>query len=177
MAEETKTKELETKAATVPPKKPPVVDVSADEAPRRVVPLQVTRWQFGEFTNARHSVSPAAGTAWDDILRPEFWANITRLSAGDIIEVRPEDASYYAELYVLRRERTSATVAVIREPVKLEAAYKPLPGEVKFKVEFAGSLAKWRVLRESDKSMLRDKFGTEAEARRWLADYERMVAA
>lgn len=144
---------------------------------RRVVPLQVTRWQLGEFLNNRHSVSPASGTPWEDLLRPEFWANITRMAPGDIIEVRPEDQSYFAELYVLKRERNSATVAVIREPVRLVAAYKPLPGEVNFDVEFAGSMAKWRVVRRSDKSMMRDKFATEGEARRWLADYERMVAA
>jgi hypothetical protein len=176
MADETKTRDPDAKAAAAsPPKKPPAA--AADEAPRRVAPLQVTRWQFGEFINARHSVSPASGTPFDDILRPEYWANITRLSAGDVIEVRPEDASYYAELYVLRRDRTSATVAVIREPVKLEAAYRPLPGELKFKVEFAGPLAKWRVLRMSDNSAIRDSFGSEIEARRWLTDYERMIAA
>ncbi|MGY3393440.1 hypothetical protein ACVWW6_006031 [Bradyrhizobium sp. USDA 3311] len=149
----------------------------ADAEPRRVVPLPVTRWQLGEFLNNRHSVSPAVGTPFEDVLRPEFWANIVRMQPGDIIEVRPEDQSYYAELYVLKRERNSATVAVIREPVKLEAAYKPLPGEVLFSVEFAGPMAKWRVVRRSDKSVMKDKFGTEGDARRWLADYERVVAA
>jgi len=147
------------------------------EEARRVVPLQVTRWQLGEFLNNRHSVSPASGTPFEDLLRPEFWANITRMAAGDIIEVRPEDQSYFAELYVLKRDRNSATVAVIREPVRLVAAYKPLPGEVNFDVEFAGSMAKWRVVRRSDKSVMRDKFNSEGEARKWLADYERMVAA
>lgn len=147
------------------------------EAPHRVVPLQVTRWQIGEFMNTRHSVAPASGTPFEDLLRPEFWANITRLRAGDIIEVRPEDQSYYAELYVLRRDRTSATVAVVREPVKLVAAYKPLPGETSFKVEFAGSHGQWRVLRLSDNTMIRDRFGSEGEARAWLVQYERMLAA
>ena len=157
------------------PAKAPKAEV--EEAPRRVVPLAVTRWQLGEFLNNRHSVSPAAGTPFEDLLRPEFWANIVRMAPGDIIEVRPEDQSYFAELYVLKRERNSATVAVIREPVKLVSAYKPLPGEVNFDVEFAGSIAKWRIVRRSDKTPLREGFGTEALARAWLADYERMVAA
>ena len=105
------------------PAKAPKAEV--EEAPRRVVPLAVTRWQLGEFLNNRHSVSPAAGTPFEDLLRPEFWANIVRMAPGDIIEVRPEDQSYFAELYVLKRERNSATEAVIREPVKLVSAYKP----------------------------------------------------
>lgn len=147
------------------------------DAARRVVPLQVTRWQLGEFMNSRHSVSPASGTPFEDLLRPEFWANITRLAAGDIIEVRPEDQSYYAELYVMRRDRTAATVAVIREPVKLVPAFKPLPGEVNFRVEYAGSHGKWRVLRISDKAVMRDRFESEGLARTWLTEYERMLAA
>jgi hypothetical protein len=150
---------------------------AVEEAPRRVVPLQVTRWQIGEFMNTRHSVAPASATPFEDLLRPEFWANITRLAAGDIIEVRPEDQSYYAELYVMRRDRTSATVAVIREPVRLVPAYKPLPGSAAFKVEFAGSHGKWRVLRISDGASIRDKLGSEGEARSWLVEYERMLAA
>lgn len=152
-------------------------ELPAFDENRRVVPLQVTRWQIGEFMNTRHSVTPASGTLWEDLLRPEFWANITAMKEGDIIEVRPEDQSYFAELYVLRRQRTSATVAVIREPVKLVSAYKPRPGEVKFRVEFAGSLAKWRIVKTSDLTVLRDKFASESEARSWLADYERMIAA
>jgi hypothetical protein len=147
------------------------------EQTHRVTPLQVTRWQLGEFMNQRHSVSPASGTPFEDLLRPEFWANITRIKAGDIIEVRAEDSSYFAELYVLKRERNSATVAVIRAPVALVAAYKPLPGEVRFKIEFAGSHGKWRVVRLSDNAPMRDRFETEGDARKWLADYERLVAA
>jgi hypothetical protein len=148
-----------------------------DAAPRRVVPLQVTRWQLGEFMNHRHSVAPASNTPFEDLLRPEFWANITRLTAGDIIEVRPEDQSYYAELYVMKKDRNSATVAVIRAPVRLEAAFKPLPGEKSFKIEFAGTHAKWRVIRLADLAVMRDKFASEAEARAWLGEYERVVAA
>lgn len=154
---------------------------AGDQAPEteahRVVPLQVSRWQLGEFLNARHSVSPAAGTPFDDLLRPEFWANIVRLKPGDIIEVRPEDQSYYAELYVIRRDRNAASVCVIREPVKLEPAYKPLPGAVKYAIEFAGPIGQWRVRRLSDNAVMKDRCGTENDARRWLSDYERVVAA
>jgi hypothetical protein len=163
-------------AAAKPEPKEKPAEKPAEEA-RRVVPLSVTRWQLGEFMNARHSVSPSSGTPFEDVLRPEFWANIVRMAPGDIIEIRPEDQSYYAELYVLKRDRTSATVAVIRPPVPLEPAFKPLPGIINFRVEFAGSHGKWRVLRISDNVVMRDRFGTEGEARKWLAEYERMIAA
>lgn len=163
------------KAAAIAEEAVVATEVPAERV--RVTPLQVTRWQLGEFMNQRHSVSPASGTPFEDLLRPEFWANITRMKAGDIIEVRPEDNSYFAELYVLKRERNSATVAVIREPVPLVSAFKPLPGEVRFKIEFAGSHGKWRVVRLSDNAAMRDRFENEADARKWLADYERLVAA
>lgn len=152
-------------------------DAEAETETRRVVPLSVTRWQLGEFMNSRHSVSPASGTPFEDLLRPEFWANITRMRAGDILEIRPEDQSYYAELYVLKRERNAASVAVIREPIRLVCAFKPAAGEVLFKVEFAGPHGKWRVIRISDKAVMRDRFENEAEARAWLGEYQRLVAA
>jgi hypothetical protein len=171
-----------TEMTTATPAKAKKVALANDDGreapePRRVVPLQVTRWQLGEFINARHSVSPAQGTAFEDLLRPEFWANIVALREGDIIEVRPEGQDYYAELFVLKRDRTSATVAVIRDPVKLVAAYKPAAGTKNFRVEFAGSHGKWRVIRISDLSVMREKFANEAEATRWLSEYEQMLAA
>ena len=182
-------KSKDTKAAAAPgegaaasqapvakPKAAPSRD-TADGEERSVVPLPVTRWQLGEFINNRHSVPPASGTPFEDLLRPEFWANIVRMAAGDIIEVRPEDQSYYAELYVLKRERNAAIVAVIRPPVKLEGAFKLTPGVKAYKVEFSGSHGKWRVVRLSDNTTVRDRFGSEGEARRWLDDYERMLAA
>lgn len=144
---------------------------------KKVAALHVTRWQIGDFMNTRHSIVPEAGTPWESILQPEYLANITRLKSGDIIEVRPEDSSYYAELFVLAKGRNWATVAVLREPVKLIPAGRAPSSVAAYEAVFKGSLALWCVIRLSDNTMMKDRLPTEADARAWIVQLERSLAA
>ena len=143
----------------------------------KVAPLAADRWQLGEFINARHAICLPAGTPFDNVKRPEFWANIVRIKPDDIIEVRTEDRKFYAELLVLARGRNWATVAVIREPVALKAAALPPSATSAYKIEYGGSHVQWRVLRESDMSVIRDKFPTEDAAQLWVRNTEKAQAA
>lgn len=146
-------------------------------AEKRVIPLSIDRWKFGDFGCTLHTVYVPARTDFETVCRPEFWANLTRLVVDDIIHVRTDDKAWFAELMVLAKERNSATVAVLREPVALIAAFKPLPGARRFDVQFAGAHGQWRVIRLSDKNVIKDSLATEGIARKWLDDYERLVAA
>lgn len=149
----------------------------AKAAPPKVAPLAADRWQLGEFLNARHAVCLVAGTPFENVLQPEFWANIVRLRPDDIIEVRTEDRKFYAELIVLARGRNWATVAVIREPIALKSAALPPSMTSAYTIEYGGSHVQWRVLRHSDRSVVRDKFPTEDAAVLWVKNTERAQAA
>jgi len=171
--------EAKTEARPADPKtdkQPGMTGVGA-AAPVKVAPLAADRWQLGEFLNARHAVCLPAATPFDNVLRPEFWANIVRLKPDDIIEVRTEDRKFYAELIVLARGRNWATVAVIREPIELKAAALPPSQTSAYKVEYAGSHAQWRVVRNSDNAVVRDKIPTEDAAVLWVKNTERAQAA
>jgi hypothetical protein len=149
---------------------------AADAGPLKVAALQADRWQLGEFLNARHAVTLPAGVPFENIKRPEFWANIVRIKPDDIIEVRTDDRRFYAELIVLARGRNWATVAVIREPVELKAASLPPSETSAYKTEYSGSHAQWRVLRLSDNAVVKEKLPTEQAAMQWVANQEKALA-
>ena len=156
---------------------PALVQAETAAPPKRVVPLNVSRCMFGDFARNTHTAIVPAGTDFETVCRPEFWANVTRLAVGDIIQVSTDDRAWFAELFVLGKARNSATVAVLREPLQLVAAFKPEAGAKHFDVQFSGAHGKWRVIRLSDKNVVKDQFETQGEARKWLDQYERLVAA
>ena len=48
-----------------------------------------------------HEVVPDAGTPKDNLLRPEFWGNVSqKFKPGDTIIAYPRDGAWYAELLV-----------------------------------------------------------------------------
>ena len=78
------------------------------KTPRR---LQPTRIKQAEYARNEFQITPEIGTSIEDILAPEYWAHAAlQLKAHDRIEVRTEDASWYAELYVLKAERLPGSV-------------------------------------------------------------------
>jgi hypothetical protein len=62
--------------------------------------------------------------------------------------------------------------------VKLEAvepsATVAVPGHT---VEWSGRHTKWRVIRESDRKVLKDGLATRADGYSWLASYSKALAA
>jgi len=165
--------------ASGPIKQPVAADGAAAvaDAPARIVPLSADRWKFGDFGRTIHTVTVPAGTDFETVCRPEYWGNLTRMTVDDIIQIGTDDRAWFAELIVIGKARNSATVAVLRAPVALSAAFKPEPGAVLFDVQYAGAHGKWRVIRKSDRAVMKDRCESESEARKWVEQYERLVAA
>ena len=129
---------------------------------------------------------PAAGTPFDAILKPEYWAHVAKaLKAGHEIVVRPPEGHYYATLLVRDAGALWAKVAVLHkhEFNKPEAAAEAAgagadavaPDTDGFEIRPVGGLG-YCVVRLSDKQRVYEGGKTKADAARWLQEHLAAVA-
>ncbi len=107
-----------------------------------------------------------------------YWAHVAQyLKAGDRIEACSEDGSWFAEFLVRDSGVNWAKVVTLRK-VDL-GAFSPerqvvlLPGH---SIKYGGTHVLWRVIRDVDGKVLKDKLKTEGDAVAWLATYAKQVA-
>jgi hypothetical protein len=140
-------------------------------------PLHPSRFQLAEHRRQIWHIVPEHGTALAELLTPAYWSHVSRqMRPSDRIEVNAEDGSFFAELVVIDAGLQFAKVALLRE-AKLEgveASQTSLPGH---KVEWSGPHTKFRVVRESDRKVLKDGFTTRADAGTWLSNHAKALAA
>jgi hypothetical protein len=134
--------------------------------------------QIAEQVRNHWSVTiPNRATA-DDLKRAEFWAHLANmLRPRDRIEAESEDGSYVADCIVLDAGSNYARVTVLRE-YKLDVVEpQSTAAPTDHKVEWSGRHTKFRVVRESDRKVIKDGFATRADANGWLAGYGKVLAA
>lgn len=97
-----------------------------------------------EYTRIIWSVEPENTVEVEDMLKPDFWAHISReMRSGHRIEVMPPDKHYFAEFFVMAASINWAKVILLR---KVDLIGKDDDTEVSgFSVEWAGPTDKWRV--------------------------------
>lgn len=134
----------------------------------RILPL--------EFAANTWRLRPFAETDIEDVLRSEYWAHVaTKLQAGELIQVLPEDRAYFAELIVLDCGRTWAKVMLLRK-VDLVAVKRQ---EIKvdgFTVTWRGP-RKYSVVRATDKQVMSEDHATKESALAWLDQHQKTVTA
>jgi hypothetical protein len=134
--------------------------------------LQTQRFKQAEYERAVYTIIPEMDTPMDAILQPGYWAHVaSRLKPWDIIEVRGEDGSYFAELLVQSAGKLFANVALLRS---VDLKQKAAPGSIDtippgYDVKYQGPLLKWSVLRGSDR--IKDGLDMEVQARTWLNEH------
>lgn len=138
--------------------------------------LLPARLQVADHYRSRFGVVSEEGATVDDFLRPDYWAHVAnKLRRHDIIEIIPEDGSFFVELLVLNTGTGFAKVMLLRE-VQLESeADEPLPSDIE--VKWRGPHRKFSVIRKSDNEVLKDSFVERTGAEQWAREYERAVAA
>lgn len=141
-------------------------------------PVMPIRMQLAEQSRNIWCLTVPNGTTVQDMLNPGYWAHLARqLKPGDRVEVEPDNGTYFAELRVLDAGNQYAKMAVLRE-VTLESiepsATISVPGHT---VEWSGRHTKWRVIRESDRKVLKDSLASKADGYAWLASYSKALAA
>lgn len=133
-----------------------------------------------EFARQLFRAIPPAGTKIEEMLDPSYWAHVAkRFNPHDMIEVIPEDGSFYARLIVLSVAHLSMKVQAL-ECVVLVANPKVAKADAiaQFEVNWGGPNAKWRVLRKSDgAAVTNDSFQTQEEAQEWINNNFNKMAA
>lgn len=138
--------------------------------------LATNRIQLAEHMRNIWYVTPEPNTPLDALLEPKYWAHVSaKFRPRDRIEVDAEDGSYFAELIVADAGRLFAKVNLLRK-------YELTPVEMKeispdFEVRWAGPHAKWRVVRKSDRGLIKEGFENRQEAEMYLQSHVRAMAA
>lgn len=160
--------------------KPPAARAEApktDAKQRAISPLIVARWSEAQFKQARHAISPEANTDYLNLFDPAYFSHIApKVNANDIIEVRPPEGTYYAELYVWAKGPNWLQVSEI---VRIERPTTvALPSISKaFSIDFVDGPAKHRVIRNSDSQVMAQHFESIEGANSWLAQNANRIAA
>jgi len=152
----------------------------ADEKSDRIVPpLHPSRRFLAEHRRNVWAIDVDIGVKPEDLLSLSYWSHFSyELKQGDRIEASAEDGSWFAEFLVRDSGTNWAKVAMLRKHDL--GAFSPekqgvlLPGH---SVSYGGTHVLWRVIRDVDKKVLRDKLKTEGDAYGWLATYAKQVAA
>lgn len=141
--------------------------------------LHPSRLVLAEHRRNLWCVDVDIGVKPEDLVSLNYWAHISQyLKAGDRIEAQAEDGTWIAELLVRDSGVNWAKVALLRKHDLGEFSPEKrgvlLPGHT---VAYAGTHVLWRVVRDVDKKVLKDKLKNEGDAYAWLASYAKQIAA
>lgn len=149
--------------------------------PKKVRPASAERLGLAEHKELHYHYEVEAGVEPEDLLSVAHWTHIAaQLRQFTQINAWAEDLRWYAEFLVIDVGANWAKVVMKKGSVtkieKLDPQRKVvmLPGHT---VAHGGTFAKWRVIRDADNMVLRDKFATEGDAYGWLADYAKSIAS
>jgi len=143
-------------------------------------PIRDVKLQYGGLNTADHSqtrwgVKILPDHTMDDVRTAACWSiQASRITKGDIIDVRTEDDRFYAELYVTGVKTTGVEVQVMR--------HMELAGHVDGPIETPDFVYAWKgpswghcVIRKADSMVMIKNLKTKAEALLWIK--EQMQAA
>lgn len=148
-----------------------------------------------EYVRLRFAITPEPTVTLAQILEPSYWVHVAaQLKPHSIIEVVPQDGSYYAELFVHSCDRTWARIRLLSVTVFDEQALehqkeaskaantpatkrepKPIPEVNKGKehfVDWGGPQNKARVIRMKDKEVIKQGLPSIEAARDFMHKHE-----
>lgn len=142
--------------------------------PRNVM-LPPGRIKPQEYARNLWVITVEDGTTMEDIKKPGFWATVAiNMKPYDRVEVRCDNDAFFAELLVLRADRTSAIVKELSF-VKLAKEDKVTDNNTidsdDYEYKFRGPQKKHSIVRKSDGAIMTENMGSKEEALSWLATY------
>jgi hypothetical protein len=142
--------------------------------------LQESQINRAEVGNTVWGIDVLAGTPFDEVLRPEYWANVAgpkKLKIGDEIKVYPEEGHYFAHLYVRDVGHLWAKVSVLGKWDFEALDTTDVVALEDFRVEFkAPRTTKWCVVRVKDNEIIQSGMTSRHDAQLWLASYRKALA-
>ena len=144
----------------------------ATEAPKPISALLASEFrprEAGIYFNTYEAVPPA-GTPVENLLRPEFWSNVSQIMRpGSIVIAFPRDGKFYVELLVWDAGQNWAHVEFRGEPM-YRPEFAALPGIASdFEIgrdPINGILVK----RKSTGALVKGNFPNHQDALRWITD-------
>lgn len=132
--------------------------------PRGQTQILQGRVDMAEFKRNVWAATPEEGTPLENLSQRSFWAHVaSKFKPCDIIEVVPDDMSYFARFIVLGAGQNWADVQLLGEVQKLgKSPYGSTNAD--FEVGWKGPVNKWAVIRNSDKSIVAKGYNTRGEA-------------
>lgn len=136
--------------------------------------LDPSRFALDEYQNSNYTVTVETGTTLDDVLKPEFLANVApKLRPYDHIRVRVDSGEWYAELLVITCGRVWAKMIPIftvdlscKEIEQIESNALD-----QFYVKHRGPHLGWSVIRRKDNEPIKEQCASKQEAQAWLSSY------
>lgn len=136
------------------------------------------RLKLAEYTRNVYAVYSDVGVLPEDVLRPEYWANIANmLKPGDRIEITAEDNAFFMEVLVLAVGKHRVNVVSLRLADLNEVKSSVEPELAEYKITWGGNTTKHRVIRVSDGVIVHQGSATKTDAEHWLRDYMKSLAA
>ena len=157
------------------------------ETTPKVVPFRaLRRLTRADTFSGRWQESVEPGTTVEDIIRPEYWANVVsrgsndcNLAKGHFVYLTSEADGWRASLYVKCIMENAAIVEfepgfpVFDEMIEIPAVFGG-----KYLVGFVdGDGGGWRVVRLSDNKTMQDKIGGQPIAVEWMMANQRYLTA
>lgn len=128
-----------------------------------------------EYSMTEFCANPELGTMPEDLLKPQYWAHVAnKLKPLDVIQVRAEDGSYYAQMLVRDRGRSWVKVAFLPGyPLMFQDIVNVPAMDVggEFEVVWKGPQNKFRVVRKSDNHTMKEGFTDKESARKWVVEH------
>lgn len=142
--------------------KPPLVALLANEIWAREAGVKLNTWE---------AIVPA-GTLWANVIRPEFWANVSRrMKMGDKVIVMPRDGAWYGELVVWDAGQNWARVSGGHHE---RPEFANAPG-VDSQFEIVSDPIDGVCVRRRGGPVLKKNLPNAEDARRWILDHQQAL--
>lgn len=161
------------------PQDKPAATAPKPEIAKKVEAIHPSRVSLAEHKEQVWHIQVPTGIDPQDMLPVAYWTHIAQqLTPFAHIHAYAEDGAWYAHFLVRDNGTNWAKVALLQETrlekISPDRRVVILPGHT---VGWAGTFAKWRVVRDADNQVLRANFNTEGDAYAWLSEYAKSVAA
>lgn len=167
--------EVATATASAPVSAPVVVPM-----PKR---YRMPESKFGPSTLITFDATVPAGTPFEEILKPEYWAHVAgsgRVIPRNKICAMPEEGHWYAELIVLQVGQNWIKVqplpgypVALGEDASVEPDSNEFPG---YEIKWRGPVHKFAAIRLSDGEPVKIGFSTRQAVRLWLTEHMKAMA-
>lgn len=142
----------------------------------RAPQVREINFQLEQQVFQRWAFTAPHGTNFDDLLEPNFWASVAaKVQIWDVIVVKSEDHSFWAELLVMHKEKFALQVGKLRfielDKLETKTAKTELETDVnQYRIEFDAK-SKWKCIRKSDSVQIFQGHTSKEFAEKALKDY------